>query len=63
MSGIGPLAVGLVTGFIGLAIVAVIVSKGAQTPQVIDSTAGGLAKVIAAAVTPVTGGNGHQLQY
>lgn len=38
---------------IGLAIIAVIVSKRAQTPQVIQATGSGFASVIAAAVAPV----------
>jgi hypothetical protein len=62
MNQVGSALVALVTAFIGLAIVAVIVSKNAQTPTVISSTATGLAKVIQAAVTPVTGGTGNQLQ-
>jgi hypothetical protein len=43
------------TAIVGLAIIAVIVSKNAQTPQVIQSAAGGFAQDLAAAVAPVTG--------
>lgn len=63
MKDAGAAIIALVTGFIGLAIVAVIVSKNAQTPTVISSAATGLANVIKAAVQPVSGGNGNQLQF
>lgn len=43
------------TAIVGLAIIAVLVSKNAQTPQVINSAAGGFAQDIAAAVAPVSG--------
>jgi hypothetical protein len=41
---------------IGLAIVAVLVSKGAQTPDVLKSAGSALSAVIGAAVSPVTQG-------
>jgi hypothetical protein len=41
---------------IGLAIVAVLVSKNAQTPTVLSSAGSALAGVITAAVSPVTQG-------
>jgi hypothetical protein len=46
----------VVTSIIGLAIVAVIVSRRAQTPTVISAAGGALAGVIGAAVSPL-GGN------
>jgi hypothetical protein len=54
MSDIGPALVAIVAGIIGLAIVAVIVSKNAQTPTVLTSGGTALASVIAAAVAPVS---------
>jgi hypothetical protein len=55
MNQIGPTFVAIVTGVIGLALVAVAVSKNAQTPQVVQSAGGALASIIGAAVQPVTG--------
>jgi hypothetical protein len=55
MNQIGPTFVAIVTGIIGLALVAVAVSKNAQTPQVLQSGGGALAQIIGAAVAPVTG--------
>jgi hypothetical protein len=46
--------IAIVTGIIGLAIVAVIVSKNAQTPTVITSFGTALSGIIGAAVSPVT---------
>jgi hypothetical protein len=46
----------IVAAVIGLAIVAVIVSKNAQTPSVISAASSGLSSVIQAAVSPVSGG-------
>lgn len=46
------------TALVGVAIIAVLVSRNAQTPQVIGAAAGGFAQDIAAAVSPVTGGGG-----
>jgi len=45
----------IVGGVIGLAIVSVLVSKNAQTPQVLGASGNALANVITAAVSPVTG--------
>lgn len=53
----------IVTGIIGLAIVAVLVSRNAQTPQVVTGIGSALSNVITAAVRPVTGGTGSQLQF
>lgn len=55
MQQIGPTAIAIVSGIIGLAIVAVLVSRQAQTPTVISSTGGALSSIISAAVSPVTG--------
>jgi hypothetical protein len=55
MGSIGPGIVAAVAGIIGLAIVAVIVSKQAQTPQVVQAGGSALSSVISAAVSPVTG--------
>ncbi|MDE2104807.1 MAG: hypothetical protein KGL39_46650 [Patescibacteria group bacterium] len=52
---IGGMITGLVVGVITLAIIAVIVSKRADTANVIGSSGGALANVIAAAVSPITG--------
>lgn len=46
------------TAIIGVAILAVLVSKNANTTGVISSFAGGLAQDLAAATAPVTGGGG-----
>ncbi len=58
MINISPLIV-VITGIVGLAMVAVLVSKKAQTPAVVTSTGSALASIINAAVAPVssTGSN------
>lgn len=43
------------TAVVGVAIIAVLVSKNAQTPQVIGATATGFANVLTAATSPITG--------
>ena len=48
----------VVVSVIGLAIVAVLVSRNANTANVIGASGSGLANVIKAAVSPVTGGGG-----
>jgi hypothetical protein len=45
----------ITVAIVGLATVAVLVSRNAQTPEVISSAAGGFAQDLAAAVAPVTG--------
>lgn len=57
MGNIGPTLVTIIAGVIGLAIVAVIVSKNAQTPTVLTSGGTALSSIIGAAVSPVSGGN------
>ncbi len=47
------------TAIIGIAILAVLVSKKAQTPEVIKAAFGGLGYAINAATSPVTGGGGN----
>jgi hypothetical protein len=44
------------TAIIGIAILAVLVSKNAQTPQVITSAGSAFTNAIKAAVSPVSGG-------
>jgi hypothetical protein len=56
MGAIGPGIVAVIAGIIGLAIVAVIVSKNAQTPQVFQGAGTALSQIIGAAVQPVTSG-------
>lgn len=45
------------TAIIGVAILAVLVSKNAQTPQVVSSIGTAFAQSLAAATAPVTGGS------
>ena len=44
-----------VTGIIGLAVIAVVVSNGANTANVVKAVGGGLSNLIAVAISPVTG--------
>lgn len=46
------------TAIIGVAILAVLVSRQAQTPAVIQAATAGFAQDLSAAVSPVTGGGG-----
>lgn len=55
MGKIGEDIVYLFSALIGVAILAVLFSKGAQTSTVIGSTFSGFAQVLSAAVAPVTG--------
>jgi len=48
-------AIGIFIAIVGLAALAVIVSKKTQTAKVLDSLLGGFSKSIRAAVSPVTG--------
>ena len=45
----------VLAGIIGLAIIATLVSRNAQTPQVIKAAAGGFSDMIRAATGPVSG--------
>lgn len=51
--------VSIATMIVGLAIVAVMVSKNAQTPQVIQAAASGFNNALGVAEAPVTGANYH----
>ena len=58
MEKFGEILIGIFTGTITVAIIAVIVSRQSQTPQVIQASASALANVVSAAVTPApTAGN------
>lgn len=46
------------TAIVGVAILAVLVSKNSQTPKVIDSAFKGFAGAVSAATGPVMGGSG-----
>ena len=48
----------VITAIIGVAILAVLVSKNAQTPQVIKSVGSSVSDMLRAATGPVTGGGG-----
>jgi hypothetical protein len=60
MGSIGPTFIAVLSGIVGLAIVAVLVSKKAQTSQVFQAGGGALAGIIGAAVAPVTSSGGAQ---
>lgn len=49
-------AVSIATAIVGVALLAVLVSRNAQTPQVITSLGNAFSGGIGAAVSPVTGG-------
>ena len=51
-------AVTVMVGIVGLATIAVLVSKNANTSGVISAAASGFASDLSAAVSPVTGGSG-----
>ena len=55
--GIGSGIVGMISAAIGLAIIAVILSKGAATTSVVSSFFSGLSSLVAVAVSPITGTN------
>lgn len=46
----------VLTAIVGLAVIAVLVSKQAQTPQVITAGGSAFAQAVGAAVSPITGG-------
>lgn len=55
----GDFGAGIITvlvAIVGVAVLAVIFSKNAQTPQVASAFFGGIAQDIGAAVSPITGG-------
>lgn len=49
--------VAIATAIVGVALLAVLVSRNAQTPQVISASGSAFAKALGAAVSPVTGGS------
>jgi hypothetical protein len=54
----------ILTAVVGLAIISVLVSRKAQTPQVIQSAASGFGNILGVAESPVTGaGYGINLSY
>ena len=55
MNSIGPGIITIVAGVIGLAIVAVLVSKNAQTSSVLTGAGTALSGVISSAVSPLSG--------
>lgn len=56
---ISPIVLSITAGVIGLAIIAVLVSKNAQTGSVLTSAGSALSSVIGAAVSPVSGASGN----
>jgi hypothetical protein len=52
----------LLGGIVTIAIVAVVVSKNAQTPSVISTFFSGFSQSISAAVSPITGGGNSGMQ-
>ena len=54
MNNVGPTLIAVIGGIVGLAMVAVLVSKKAQTPQVIQGAGTALSSIIGAAVAPVS---------
>ena len=56
-------AVAVITAIIGVAIIAVLVSRQANTSGVITSAGSALAQDLEAAVSPVTGGGGNGLNF
>lgn len=51
----------VLTAIVGVAILAVLVSRRSQTPAVLDSFWSGFSQSLQAATSPVTGGSGFQL--
>ena len=50
--------VAIATAIVGVALLAVLVSRNAQTPQVISASGTAFANALGAAVSPITGGRG-----
>ena len=61
VASIGKGITGFVTAIIGLAILAVVLSNGANTVGVLNSFFSGLANLLKVVVAPVTGGSGTSL--
>lgn len=58
MNGFWTAFVTVLTAVVGVAILATLVSKNAQTPQVLNSFWGGFSESLRAATGPVTGASG-----
>jgi hypothetical protein len=58
MGNIGPTLITVIAGIVGLAALAVAVSKNAQTPAVLTGAGTALSSVITAAVGPVANSGG-----
>lgn len=58
MGHFGEQLVTVLTAIVGLAIIAVLVSKNAQTSSVLNAGFGGFANALRAATSPVTGTSG-----
>ncbi len=54
-------AVSIAIAIVGVALLAVLVSRNAQTPQVISAGGDAFARALAAATGPVMGGGGYML--
>lgn len=61
MGNTGGQIVTVLTAIIGVAILAVLVSKNAQTPQVITAAGKAFSGAIGAATSPISGGYGKQI--
>lgn len=57
MEHVGSAVIAVISAVITLAIIAVVVSKNAQTPSVLSAAGSALSNVIGTAVSPVTGGS------
>jgi hypothetical protein len=57
MGNVGPVIVGMITLIVGVAMVAVVVSKNANTPAVFQAGGTAFSQIIGAAVAPVSGSN------
>lgn len=58
MSGPGEQVVTIAVAIVGVAILAVLVSKNSNTAQVIKSAGSAFSSSLAVAVSPITGGSG-----
>ena len=60
MNNVGVLVVSVFSGIVILAMVSVVLSKRADTSNVIGATGKALSSIIGAAVSPVTGSSSNQ---
>lgn len=56
MASLSDALISIVTASVSVAIVATLVSKNAQTPQVINAAASGYGNILGVALSPVNGG-------